>query len=278
LSIISPLFFVLLFYISLLIIWIHCYRYHLINNNDNNIDNRMRSESLHIKIWQRAFNTIAIIFSTFGRLWYDYEIIGIDNLPANGPALLVFYHGTWPCDIYFLIAELYLCKKRIMFTIVERIIYLLPGWPILLRALRLVPGSVNDCVQMLNNGSMVALSPGGLREAMFSDHHHYEIIHSGRLGFARVAKQANVPIIPIFTRNIRESFRQVPIMKNFVKFIYDRYRIPLFLTYGGFPVKLTTIIGEPIRFQSDATVEQIAEMVINFFTHYLTTIYSYYYC
>lgn len=38
------------------------------------------------------------------------------------------------------------------------------GWSILLRAMRLVPGSVNECVQMLNNGSMVALSPGGLRE------------------------------------------------------------------------------------------------------------------
>ena len=76
-----------------------------------------------------------------------------------------------------------------MFTIVERILYLFPGsvdscfflfysqnslififfrasvgWSILLRAMRLVPGSVNECVQMLNNGSMVALSPGGLRE------------------------------------------------------------------------------------------------------------------
>ncbi|KAH7644246.1 transmembrane protein 68-like protein [Dermatophagoides farinae] len=158
-------------------------------------------------------------------------------------------HGTWPCDIYFLIAELYRRKKRLMFTIVERILYSFP-----------VPGSVNDCVQMLNNGSMVALSPGGLREAMFSDHHHYETKFSGRLGFARIAKETQVPIIPIFTRNIREAFRQVPIMKNFVKFIYNRYRIPLFLTYGGMPVKLTTIIGEPIRFESDATIEQIAEM------------------
>lgn len=97
---------------------------------------------------------------------------------------------------------------------------------------------------------------------MFSDHHHYETKFSGRLGFARIAKETQVPIIPIFTRNIREAFRQVPIMKNFVKFIYNRYRIPLFLTYGGMPVKLTTIIGEPIRFESDATIEQIAEMVI----------------
>lgn len=100
---------------------------------------------------------------------------------------------------------------------------------------------------------------------MFSDHHRYEIIHSGRLGFARVAKQTNVPIIPIFTRNIRESFRQVPLMKNFVKFIYNHYRIPLFLTYGGFPVKLTTIIGKPIYFQPDTSVEDIAEMVNCYF-------------
>ena len=33
---------------------------------------------------------------------------------------------------------------------------------------------------------------------------NYEIIWAKRAGFAKVALEANVPIIPVFTQNIRE--------------------------------------------------------------------------
>ncbi|OTF73283.1 hypothetical protein BLA29_012307, partial [Euroglyphus maynei] len=93
--------------------------------------------------------------------------------------------------------------------------------------------------------------------------HNYNLIWSGRVGFAKVAKQANVPIIPVFTQNIREAFRTVQIFPNFFRKIYDLYKLPLMLIYGGFPVKLKTIIGKPIYFSPDCTVEEIAEMTAN---------------
>lgn len=92
--------------------------------------------------------------------------------------------------------------------------------------------------------------------------HNYNLIWAGRVGFAKVAKQANVPIIPVFTQNIREAFRTVQIFPNFFRKIYDSYKLPLMLIYGGFPVKLKTIVGKPIHFSSDSTVEEIAEMVL----------------
>ena len=63
------------------------------------------------------------------------------------------------------------------------------------------------------------LSPGGVYEAQFGDHNYqvlwkvcsYGNIHSKvrktinqeRLGFARAALQADVPVLPVFTENIR---------------------------------------------------------------------------
>ena len=97
---------------------------------------------------------------------------------------------------------------------------------------------------------------------MFSDE-NYQLIWNNRYGFARIARRTNVPIIPVFTKNSRESFRCLPILPRWLcRQIYDRYKIPIFWPFGGLPVKLTTIIGEPIHFPPEMTVAEIAELVI----------------
>lgn len=99
--------------------------------------------------------------------------------------------------------------------------------------------------------------------AQFSTH-HYNLIWAGRVGFAKVAMQANVPIIPVFTQNIREAFRTLQLGRNFFQRIYDKYKIPLMAIYGGFPVKLKTIIGEPIYVNPELEVEEVAAQVRTF--------------
>ena len=213
-------------------------------------------------------------------------MIGLENIPAKDPAIIVFYHSTFPNDFYYLMALLFLKHKRTFFTIIERIIYRIPSWSLMLNVLRLIPGSVDDCVNIINRGNLLALSPGGLREglwivcglfffviffslkfsiAMFSDE-NYQLIWNNRHGFARIAKQTNVPIIPVFTQNSRESFRLLSIIPKWLcRLIYDRYKFPfLFIPYGGLPVKLTTFIGEPIHFTPEMTITEIAQLVITY--------------
>ncbi len=67
-----------------------------------------------------------------------------------------------------------------------------------------------------------------------------------------------MPIIPIFTQNIREAFRTVQLGQGFFRWLYDKYRLPLAAIYGGFPVKLTTYIGKPIMVDPDWTPEEIS--------------------
>lgn len=69
------------------------------------------------------------------------------------------------------------------------------------------------------------------------------------------------PIIPLFTRNVRESFRAVGLFKRMWLRLYSWTRFPLVPIYGGFPVKLTTYIGTPIPYDSSLSPEDLAAKV-----------------
>lgn len=50
-------------------------------------------------------------------------------------------------------------------------------------------GPQERCVKVLKNGNLVAISPGGVREALFSDE-TYVLMWGNRRGFAQVAIDA----------------------------------------------------------------------------------------
>lgn len=52
-------------------------------------------------------------------------------------------------------------------------------------------GPKEECVKALKNGRLVAVSPGGVREALFSDE-TYVLVWGNRTGFAQVAIDAKV--------------------------------------------------------------------------------------
>ncbi|XP_017461832.1 PREDICTED: transmembrane protein 68-like, partial [Rhagoletis zephyria] len=198
-----------------------------------------------------------VMWEGHGYIWYGYEVEGLENIPDSGPALLVYYHGAIPIDYYYLSARCIIAKKRLIYSVGDRFLFMIPGWTRLMEVLKVFPGSVSTCVKVLNEGNLLAISPGGVREAQFGTE-YYELVWSGRVGFAKVAKQAQVPIIPIFTQNIREAFRTVQLGQGFFRWLYDKYRLPLAAIYGGFPVKLTTYIGKPIMVDPDWTPEEIS--------------------
>ena len=110
-----------------------------------------------------------------------------------------------------------------------------------------------------------------------------------RKGFAVVAKEAGVPIYPVFTENIKEAFinmesgmykyldsfrnSNLKFTKSIINYIiiclgielwtylYNKTKAPLSPMYGGFPVKLTTHIGDAI-YPDFLTVDQIREQTL----------------
>ncbi|CAH0717743.1 unnamed protein product, partial [Brenthis ino] len=210
--------------------------------------------------WKHAARlAVCALWDAHGWLWHGYDIRGIENIP-EGPFLLIYYHGALPVDMYYFTARMSLFKRRHIHTVADRFMFKIPGWASLLEGLCVIPGTVQTCVGVLRSGNSLAISPGGVYEAQFGDH-YYGLNWKARKGFAKVAIEAKVPIVPMFTQNVREAFRTVGWLRGICLRIYAATRIPLAPVYGGFPVKLVTHLGPAIPYDESLTPDQLQQKV-----------------
>ncbi|XP_061851346.1 transmembrane protein 68 isoform X2 [Colius striatus] len=207
-------------------------------------------------VWDSARRIMASFWDTYARVWHGYELHGVENLP-EGPGILVYYHGAIPIDCLYFLSRLFLWKKRICLSVADHFVFRLPGLRLLLEVTGVMPGSREKCLVALKNGYLVSISPGGVREALFSDE-SYQLVWGKRKGFAQVALDAKVPIIPMYTQNIREGYRMLK-ERRFFRQLYESTRLPFLPPYGGLPVKFRTYIGEPIPYDPNITAEELVE-------------------
>ncbi|CAJ0929080.1 unnamed protein product, partial [Mesorhabditis belari] len=212
--------------------------------------NRIR-EAYHTSYWDGARVAIASFWDAIGHVWHGYEVNGIENVPENGPALFIYYHGCLPLDVYYLISKITLVKRRSLHCVGDKFIFKIPGWGVLCKLFSVTPGTVEDCTANLNDGHLLCIAPGGVREALFSDPHLYDIMWGKRLGFARVVLNSKTPVIPMFTENCRDAFRTPEWGRTFLRWLYEKTKLPLCPIYGGFPVKMITHLGKPMTFDYD---------------------------
>jgi len=242
LAFLLPIFLLVLIYISAFIAF--AYRVGLFR--------RLREAATEKDIYKAAREVIALMWVAFGSMWHGYEVQGWENIPDEGPALLVYYHGAVPIDYYQLVGNCILKKRRVIHSVVDKFLFKIPGLGTILKAFCCTPGTISSCTDDLKSGNLLGLAPGGVYEAQFSDS-YYKIEWKSRVGFAKIAIDAKVPVIPVFTQNLREAFRTVGIFRPIMMKIYNRLRFPCVPLYGGFPVKLRTIIGTPIPYDKEDT-------------------------
>ncbi|KAL5286498.1 TMEM68.2 family protein [Megaselia abdita] len=218
-------------------------------------------EETSFEFWRGARGAVAGGWDLFARIWYGYDVVGWENFPApEEPALLIFYHGAVPADMNFMYFRTYLETGRQLYAVTDKFTSKLPFMDSFRECFHITTAGQKDCVDILKKGGALVISPGGTYEAQFSDE-NYELQWKNRLGFAKVALEANVKVIPVFTENIREAFRQVSIGKSFWLKVYDLTKLPMIPIYGGFPVKLRTHIGKPIIPEKDDTPEILRDKV-----------------
>ncbi|XP_044280367.1 transmembrane protein 68-like isoform X3 [Varanus komodoensis] len=187
-----------------------------------------------------------------------YEVHGMDKIP-EGPGLVVFYHGAFPLDYYYFVSRLHLQTGRFCHTVVDYHFSKIPGIKLFYKVQGLTHDGRVECVEIMKNGCLLGVLPGGAREALFSDE-NYGLLWGNRTGFAHVARDAKVPVIPIFTKNLREGYRTLGKIWPF-KWLYERTRWPIVPVYGGFPVKFCSYVGDPIPHDPNITAEELAEKI-----------------
>ncbi|XP_072874195.1 DGAT1/2-independent enzyme synthesizing storage lipids isoform X3 [Chlorocebus sabaeus] len=241
-------------------------------------------EAYSHNLWDGARKTVATLWDGHAAVWHGgvsscpscdprkrspllitphggYEVHGMEKIPEDGPALIIFYHGAIPIDFYYFMAKIFIHKGRTCRVVADHFVFKIPGFSLLLDVFCALHGPREKCVEILRSGHLLAISPGGVREALISDE-TYNIVWGHRKGFAQVAIDAKVPIIPMFTQNIREGFRSLGGTRLF-RWLYEKFRYPFAPMYGGFPVKLRTYLGDPIPYDPKITAEELAEKTKN---------------
>ncbi|XP_072267295.1 DGAT1/2-independent enzyme synthesizing storage lipids isoform X2 [Pyxicephalus adspersus] len=153
-------------------------------------------EAYSNSIWDGARKTLATLWDGHAAIWHGYEIYGLEKIPDSGPALIVYYHGALPVDYYYFVAKVILLKGRTCHSVGDHFLFKIPGFKPLLEVFSVIHGPKEECVKALRNGHLLAISPGGVREALFSDE-TYTIMWGNRTGFAQVAIDAKVLRHPI---------------------------------------------------------------------------------
>lgn len=206
--------------------------------------------------------TIVKFFTKFGKAYNNYEMHGIEHIPKEGPGLVVMYHGLVPLDLWYALMHFYKETGRLGHGLGDNFVFRTPILSDLARAVGAVPGNPDTAKELLKAGELVGVCPGGVKEAISGTKNNYKVLWGKRRGFARLALEAKVPIIPGFTQNVEEMYRAPFADSKLFKKIYDATRLPLVPIMGmgalPFPVKLTTWMAEPIHPTDQDTEETLA--------------------
>lgn len=197
-----------------------------------------------------VLDAVAGAVDRVGRVWNGYELRGVEHIPQDQPALLVVYHGLVPLDCWYLIARLYREHGIHLRALADRWLFRAPGLARLCRTAGAIPAEPGAALRLLRAGHLVIVAPGGVREAISGRSRRYRVTWGQRLGFARLALEADVPLIPVFGEGVEELYRAPLAGWAPLDALYEQTRLPLVPVVGlgalPFPVRVRTWIGEPL--------------------------------
>jgi 1-acyl-sn-glycerol-3-phosphate acyltransferase len=137
----------------------------------------------------------------FADVYHRAEVRGLNNIPAEGPVLLVGNHsgGTLISDTFVFAAAFYdqFGPLRRFHQLAHDLVFQLPGVRASLSRYGTVPASPLNMRRALERDAALLVYPGGDHETYRPSWQSAEIDFDGRTGFVRLAIEHNVPIVPV---------------------------------------------------------------------------------
>lgn len=192
---------------------------------------------------ERTVRLVRPVFRAMRRL-HDYSVEGLEHVPQHGPALVVFNHSLATYDILLFGASVYLATGRLINSLADRAIFSTPGLAHAARKFGAVQGEPHTARALLDAGRLVGVAPGGMREALRSSNHKYQLEWSTRFGFAKLAIATQAPVLLAACPAADDIFDVVG--NPVTNLIYDRFRLPFPIVRGVHAPKLTHFVSEPI--------------------------------
>ena len=187
--------------------------------------------------------------------WFRLEVRGVENIPAEGGALLVANHsGTVPID--GLITG-YAVKKysgRNLRPLGADLVFSLPFVGQIARKVGATLACTEDAERLLTTGELAGVWPEGFKGIGKPFAERYKLQRFGRGGFVSSAMRAQVPIVPVSIVGAEEIYPLVGNVPSLARLLGLPYLpitpfFPLLGPLGMIPLPSKWIIefGEPIR-------------------------------
>jgi 1-acyl-sn-glycerol-3-phosphate acyltransferase len=167
------------------------------------------------------------LYEFFYRYWFRVEVEGIENIPAEGGALLVSNHaGALPPDAAMIakaIREEH-SRSRPLYLTVEHFFKGYPGFSMLIPKIGGVAAHPANVHRLLaDEEQLVLVFPEGRKgtEKLYRD--RYRLRRFGRGGFVEAAMRAEAKLVPIALVGAEEAmpvFAQVDILRKLTGLIY----------------------------------------------------------
>ncbi|MEM9487579.1 MAG: lysophospholipid acyltransferase family protein [Myxococcota bacterium] len=182
--------------------------------------------------------------------YHDYEVVGFENLPQYGPALVAFHHSLATYDSFLLGIPIIDRLGRQFRGLADNLIFRTPGLGHLFSSMGFVPGTREATVAMLREDSIIGLAPGGMREGLRSSGQRYQFDWTGRYGFVWTSMLAGAPIV---LGACPAGDHIYDVYDNpLTPWLYRRFHFPVPFFRGRSntplprPVKLWHLLSEPI--------------------------------
>ena len=187
--------------------------------------------------------------------WFRIEVRGIENLPAEGGALVVSNHsGTIPVDSLMTMWTVHEHTGRFLRPLGADLVFRLPFVSSLARKGGATLACTEDAERMLSGGELVGVWPEGFKGIGKPFTERYKLQRFGRGGFVAAAVRTGVPIVPLSVVGAEEIFPLVGNLPSLARLLGLPYVpiTPLFPWLGPLgmvplPSKWLMEFGEPIR-------------------------------
>lgn len=189
--------------------------------------------------------------------WWRAEWIGIENIPSEGPALLVSNHaGTLPWDavvMKFGVLDRHPARRHVRLLAAD-LAFSMPFVGPLARKSGNTLASAEDAHRLLAAGQLLGVFPEGFKGVGKPFSQRYRLQRFGRGGFIEIALRARCPVIPVSIVGSEEIYPMIYNAKTLARLLGFPYFpiTPTFPWLGPlgtipFPSKWIVEFGAPIH-------------------------------
>ncbi|WP_328302337.1 acyltransferase family protein [Streptomyces sp. NBC_00435] len=217
-----------------------------------------------------AWQLVDAAVGFLARHYFRVELIGLENVPNEGGALLAANHaGMIPLDSVLIVSSVrqHHPLARTVHAIADELLFKVPVLGEQARRSGQVWATDPAAAKrLLNAGQLVLTYPEGIRGLGKGYAKRYQLQDFGRGGFAAVAMATGAPIVPVSVIGTEEAYPVLANCKPLARLLDLPYApvtptLPLLGLAGllPLPAKVTLVFGDPIRTEPAAGAAAMRE-------------------